>query len=122
MRTLRDLLTTWENWSARDILTRALSCTRTADAREALNHGGLMDTPKVHALDALRDAAELVVLLNGWQWQAVYAARAEDGASWDEIGVATATSAEQARADYLGAIERQERYGLGGVEEYRRVL
>ena len=44
MRPLRDLLTTWENWSARDTLTRALSRVSTDVAREAL-HRELAETP-----------------------------------------------------------------------------
>jgi hypothetical protein len=110
MRTLRDLLTTWESWSARDTLRRA---------REA--GSGELDL-SVTPLDALRDATELIGLLSGWRWQAVYAARIEHGASWAEIGQATRTTATQAEADYREAVERQERYGIGDVTRYRAAL
>jgi hypothetical protein len=83
MRALRELLDTWENWSARETLTRALSRVRTDDARDNLTRA-LAEAPEVDPLDALRDTAELVALLTGWQWQAVYAARA-DGADWGRL-------------------------------------
>lgn len=120
MRSLRDLLTTWENWSARDTLTRALGRVSSDDAREALQRG-LAETPEVDPLDALRDAAELVSLLSGWQWQAVHAARRAH-ASWEDVARATGTTAEEARTSYVAAIERQERYGISSTEDYRAVL
>jgi hypothetical protein len=121
MRTLRELLTTWENWSARDTLQRAIEA---AGADERIDEGdlSLLDTPTTRPMHALRDATELIGLLSGWRWQAVYAARVEQGASWAEIGYATGVTAEQARADYREAVERQERYGFGGTETYRRAL
>lgn len=67
MLMLRDLLTTWENWSARDTLTRAL---HTPPAETA--------TPAVSALDAQRDSAELVELLAGGGGRR-YTARAVTG-------------------------------------------
>jgi hypothetical protein len=121
MRSLRDLLTTWENSSARDTLQRAIERAAAEDQVTELNLS-LIDTPTVAPLDALRDATELITLLSGWQWQAVYAARIEQGASWAEIGRATGVSAEQARADYLAAVERQERIGFGDVARYRAAL
>lgn len=64
MRALRELLDTWENWSARETLTRALSRVRTDDARDNLTRA-LAEAPEVDPLDALRDTAELVALLTG---------------------------------------------------------
>jgi hypothetical protein len=49
-------------------------------------------------------------LLRGWQWQAVYAAR-HNGASWDQIPTALNAIAEQARSDYLAAVQSQKRPG-----------
>jgi hypothetical protein len=49
MRALRDLLGTWENWSARDTLTRALENASTDDAREAVRRGS-SNTPEVEPL------------------------------------------------------------------------
>ncbi len=120
MRTLRDLLTTWENWSARVTLQRAIEAA--GQARDVEFDLSLVKTQKEAPLDALRDAAELITLLSGWRWQAVYAARVEQGASWAEIGQATGVTAEQAQADYCEAVERQERYGLGDVTRYRTAL
>lgn len=77
---LRELLTTWENWSARTSVTRALDHVTTDESRQRLN-AALATAPEVDALDALRDTSELVALLCGWQWQAVHAARVS-GASW----------------------------------------
>ena len=121
MRTLRQLLTTWENWSARDTLTRAIETAHTEQQVTELNLS-LVEGPSTAPLDALRDATELIGLLSGWRWQAVYAARVEQGTSWAEIGHATEVTAEQAEADYLEAVERQERYGSGDVTRYRAAL
>jgi len=74
----------------------------------------------VDPLDVLRDAAELVRLLSGWQWQAVHAARTGE-ASWEQIAAATGVTVEQARADYAVALDRQERIGAE-VAAYREVL
>jgi hypothetical protein len=117
---LRDLLATWENWSARDTLTRALATAGTEYDREVLRRG-LHTCPEVDPLDALRAGSELAALLRGWQWQAVYAARC-DGSSWDHIATALDTTAEQARADYLAAVEQQERHGISDVSAYRTVV
>ena len=121
MRSLRDLLTTWENWSARDTLHRAIE---TASAEEQVTelNLALVETPTATPLNALRDATELITLLSGWRWQAVYAARVEQGAPWAEIGEATGVTAEQAQADYREAVERQERHGFGDVTRYRTAL
>ena len=121
MRTLRDLLASWENWSARDTLRRAIDTAATDQQVEQLDLM-LVDTPTTAPLDALRDATELTTLLTGWRWQAVYAARVEQNASWEEIGQATAVTAEQARTDYLEAVERQEGYGFGDVTRYRAAV
>lgn len=121
MRTLRDLLSTWENWSARETLRQALANSKTA-AHRALLGQQLDRAPQVDALDALRDTTELVNLLSAWRWQAVHAARVDDGATWEQIGQATGVTAEQARADYAVALERIERAGVGDVDRYRRGL
>ncbi|GAA4807975.1 hypothetical protein GCM10023200_52060 [Actinomycetospora chlora] len=63
----------WENWSARDTLTRALARVATDHARVKLRET-IAATPKVDPPDALRDASELVELLTAWRWQTVYAA------------------------------------------------
>ena len=120
MTMLRDLLTTWENWSARDTLTRALATAATEHDHDVLRHG-LHTSPDVDPLDALRASSELVALLRGWQWQAVYAAR-RAGSSWEQIACALNTAAEQARADYLAAVVQQERHGISDVNAYREVL
>ena len=118
MRTLRQLLSTWENWSASDTLRRA--CEHAGERGEL--DLSLTESPTTTPLDALRDATELITLLSGWRWQAVYAARAEQGATWDEIGQATGVATEQAQDDYHAAVERQERYGIGGVTRFWTVL
>ena len=120
MRTLRELLTTWENWSARDQLIRILAATVT-DEQRAILRSALDDMPEVDPLHALRDSTELLALLTGWRWQAVHAARL-NGASWEKIGEATGTAPEQAQADHRAAVARQERYGTADVEQYRRML
>lgn len=120
MRTPRDLLTTWENWSTRNTLTRAMSRASTDDAREAL-HRGLIGTPEVDALDALRDAAELVALLSGWQWQAMHIARAH-GASWGEVGAAVGIGGERARDVFVEALDRQEAIRPGSTRCFRDVV
>jgi hypothetical protein len=117
MSNLRDLLATWESWSARDTVTRALARATTDGQRETLRQA-VNDVPVAKPLDALRDATELVALLSGWQWQAIHAARV-DGASWDEIGHATGTSGEQARTNYVAALDRHERVRPGSTEQYR---
>lgn len=120
-RSLRDLLTTWENWSARDTLHRAIEATGTEEQVTELNLG-LVETSTAAPLDALRDVTELITLLSGWRWQAVFAARVEQGATWTEIGHATGVSAEQAQADYRAAVECQERYGIGDLTRYRTAI
>jgi hypothetical protein len=120
MTMLRDLLATWENWSARDTLTRALHTAATEHDRDVLRRG-LHTCPEVDPLDVLRAGSELVALLRGWQWQAVYAAR-RDGSSWEHIATALDVTAEQARADYLAAVVQQERHGISDVTAYREVL
>lgn len=108
MTVLRDLLATWENWSAHDVMARAVGHT----AEEA---------PVASALDALRDSAELVALLTGWQWQAVHAARRE-GTTWSDIATVLKVSTEQARNGYAEVLDRQERILGRDVTSYRGVL
>lgn len=102
------LLDTWQQWNAHDVMTRALGHSPEQEAA-------------VSALDALRDSHELVELLIGWQWQAVYAAR-YDGATWKQIAAATGSTAEQARADYVAVLDRQKKVLGRDVSAYREVL
>lgn len=113
MPNLRQLLATWENWSAHDTLTRALANVTTKDSRERINRS-LAETPAVSALDALRDGAELIELLTGWQWQAIYAAR-QEGASWAQIGAAIHTSGDGARAALADVLDHQEQVPAGSA-------
>lgn len=48
----------------------------------------------------------------------------EHAASWDEIGAATGTTGEAARAAYAATVERQEQHGSGltDLTPYRAVL
>lgn len=108
MTNLAALLDTWQQWSAHAVMTRALGHAPNAQ-------------PATTALEALRDSHELVALLTGWQWQAVYAAR-RDGASWEQIAVTTDTTAEAAHAEYVAAIDRQEQVLDRDVSGYREVL
>lgn len=110
MRTLRNLLATWENWSAREVNRRALANATTERQREAMRDV-LDQGDDVDPLDVLRDTAELVSLLSGWRWQVMRAARDAD-ASWAQIGAAVGASAEQAETEYAEAVERQARHGL----------
>jgi hypothetical protein len=73
MRTLRELLTTWETWSARDVVRRA---TEHAGQPGELDLA-LAEGPTVMPLDALLDTTELITLLSGWRWQADYAEAVE---------------------------------------------
>jgi hypothetical protein len=120
MTNLRRLLATWENWSARDTLTRALTTATTEDSRRRTTRS-LAEVPTVSALDALHAGTELVELLGGWQWQAMYAARVE-GASWEQIGTALHTTAPEARDRYLRFLDRQELLLGCDVSTYREVL
>ena len=88
--------TTWENWSARDTLTRALANV-THRGQPRADHQALAETPAASALDALRDSAELVELLAGWQWQAMYAARRE-GRAGTGSGPPSTSAGDRARA------------------------
>lgn len=92
----------------------------TDQARDARTHS-LGEMPEVDPLAALRGAAELVALLQWWQWETVYAAR-RAGASWAEIASVTGVDVEQARHAYTSAIERQEQYGISDTSAYREVL
>lgn len=62
------------------------------------------------ALEALRDSHELIELLSGWQWQAMYAAR-RDGASWEQVAATVRTNTEHAPAGYVAALDRLEHLG-----------
>ena len=106
MTNLAALLDTWQQWSAHDVTTRAL--------------GHVAAEPAVSALDALRDSHELVALLTGWQWQAMYAAR-RGGASWDQVAATMCTTTEQARAGYAAVIDRLEHVLGHDVGAYRAV-
>lgn len=120
MRSLRDLLSTWETWSVGRTYRDTLTSARTPEQRQVILDA-LAESPEVAPLDALADVTELVSLLVGWRWQAVFAARVE-GASWEQIGTATGTSGEQARADYLDAVEAQALYRPDAMTTYRDVL
>lgn len=66
MRSLRTLLTTWENWSARDTLHRVIETASTEERVTELNLA-LVESPTTAPLDALRDVTELITLLAGWR-------------------------------------------------------
>lgn len=117
---LRALLTTWENWSARNTLIRALDTVTTEESREKIT-AALDGMPAGDPLAALRDSAELVELLTAWQWQAVHDAR-RGGASWEDIADATGVEVERARADYAAVIERQVQVLGREVGNYRDVI
>jgi hypothetical protein len=91
----------------------------TEDAGEVLRRG-LAETPEVAALDALRDVAELVALLSGWQWEAMHSERLA-GASWDEIGAAVGVRGGDARDRFLEVLENQEVLSLGSAARCRDV-
>ncbi len=120
MTNLRQLLATWENWSAHDTLARALANITTEDSRERITRS-LAETPAVSALDALRASANFIELLTGWQWQAIYAAR-QEGASWAQIGAAMHISDDGARAALMEVLDRQEQVLGPDVSAYREVL
>ncbi|MEJ2871792.1 hypothetical protein WCD74_28820 [Actinomycetospora sp. OC33-EN08] len=108
MTMLRDLLATWETWSAHNVMTRAFG------------HAPA-EPSTATAVDALRDSAELVELLTGWQWQAMHAAR-RDGATWGEIAAVLKVSVEQVRSDYADVLDCQECILGRDVSAYREVL
>lgn len=108
MTDLAALLDTWQQWCAHNVTTRALG------------HGPVEEL-EADALDALCASCELIELLSGWQWQAIYAAR-RAGASWEQIGVAMRSTAEQARASYVAVLARQEQVLGHDVSAYREVL
>lgn len=116
---LRELLTTWENWSARESLTRALDRVTTDESRARL-HEAIAVTPEVDPLDALGTSPSSSHFSPGWQWQTVYAAR-RAGATWQQIADATRRTVVQARADYAASLHRQERVGIE-VAAYREVV
>ncbi|MCD2191802.1 hypothetical protein LQ327_00150 [Actinomycetospora endophytica] len=43
------------------------------------------------------------------------------GSSWDHVATALGITAEQARSDYLAAVEQLERHGLADVTAHRPV-
>lgn len=107
MTNLAALLDTWQQWSAHNVMSRAVG----DEAGEAV----------VRAIDALRDSHELVELLSAWQWQAVYAARGE-GASWAQIAATVGAGEDEVRADYVAVLLRQENLLGRDVSQYRSVL
>ncbi|GAA4855501.1 hypothetical protein GCM10023201_57310 [Actinomycetospora corticicola] len=107
MTNLAALLDTWQQWNAHHVMAHV-------PAHEA-------GEPAVSALEALRDSRELVELLSGWQWQAVHAAR-RDGTSWEQIAATSGTTDEQARAEYVAVLDRQEAVLGRDVRAYREVL
>ncbi|NMO93127.1 hypothetical protein [Actinomycetospora sp. TBRC 11914] len=108
MTNLAALLDTWQTWSAREVMTRA---TGYAPDEELT----------VSTLDALCASTELVDVLTGSRWQAIHAARVE-GASWEQIGIATGTIAEDARTTYAAVLEAQRSVLGRDVSLYRHVL
>ena len=117
---LRELLSTWENWNSRATLVNTLLRGHGDDAR-AITDGDIDKIAEVHPLDALRANSELVRLLSGWQWQAVYDARWR-GHTWPQIADALGVPVDQARAGYGEVIDRQERLLGRDVDLYRAVL
>ncbi|WP_018332134.1 hypothetical protein [Actinomycetospora chiangmaiensis] len=107
MTNLAALLATWQQWNAHQVTTHV--------------SGHEAEGPAVSALDALRDTAELVELLSGWQLQAVHAVRRE-GASWEQIAATTRTTVEQARAEYAAVLGCQEQVLGRNVSGYYEVL
>jgi len=123
--TLTEHLQTWQAWSYRDMVTRAVAQAERAGETERVETltRGLALEPMVDPLAALAANDELVRLLSGWRWHAVRAAR-EAGAAWQQIARTTHTTAEQARAAYLDHIERAEKHtpALTDTAAYRAVL
>jgi hypothetical protein len=119
------LLATWQAWSLNGLYTRAAAKARQrGDEHAAARLDQVFtDSPPVAGLDALAANHELVRLLSGWQWHAVYASR-RDGASWAEIATATGTTAEHARTTFLEHIARAERHAprYTDTAAYRAVL
>lgn len=118
MSSLLELLARWESWLADETARRAL-----ATPSEAACGGGArghLERP-VDPLDALRGSAELIRLLSGWQWQAVYAAR-RDGATWAQVADALGVTVHEARADFVAALERMDSIRSGGSAGYRSVV
>lgn len=97
-----ELLTTWQAWNTRDLLTHALTHARSAgDTNRAKAVFQALNTMAViEPLDALAANYTLVRMLLARQPQALRAAR-HAGASWQQIAAAAGTTAEQACADYL---------------------
>ena len=117
---LRELLSTWENWNTRTTLVNTLHRAHGDAARDVIDRD-IEKTPQVHPLDALRANSEIVRLLSGWQWQAVYDARWR-GHTWPQIAHALGVPVERARAGYSEVIDRQEQLLGRDVELYRAVL
>lgn len=103
MRTLRDLLATWETWSAQNTIRLALMRAKTEEQRDIL--GGMLKVgSEVDPLDALSDMTELVTLLSEWRFQVVENARAQ-GATWSQISIAMDMSPHCARDLFLHTTE-----------------
>ena len=117
---LRELLSTWENWNSRTTLVNTLLRGHGDGVQDKIDRD-IKKFPEVHPLDALRANSELVRLLSGWQWQAVYDARWR-GHTWPQIANALGVTVEQARAGYGEVIDRQERLLGRDVDLYRAVL
>lgn len=120
MRTLRELLATWETWNSRAMWSRIIATTD-SDHHRDVAQSALDETPEFDSLDVLRDVTELVTLLHGGQWLITYDARVA-GASWTEIGQATRQTGEEAQATYVRAIEVQEQHGITLTSAYREVI
>ncbi len=100
-------LRTWEAWSSADSWTRVVAHAHQQD-RDLSGLGDLEElTSGPDPLAALRANREVVEIMTGWRWQAMRAAR-EQGRGWHEIGEALGLDAEEARRNYMAAVERQE--------------
>ncbi len=118
-----DLFQLWNDGASLGIWRKALA---TAQAAGNLQHAqsaqAVLDElieRGATLLRALNANAELVKRLTGQRWFVMRDAR-EQGATWDQIAEALGLKdAEAARAYYLNAIERQERY-VGDLSDARR--
>jgi hypothetical protein len=100
-------LRTWEAWSSADMWQRVVA--EAHQHRRDLSALGDLEelTRGPDPLEALRANREVVEIMTGWRWQAMRAAR-EQGCRWNEIGEALGLDAEEAKATYIAAVERQE--------------
>lgn len=86
MRSLRELLATWEAWTQRVTIDKALAVAKTDHHREVMRRA-LADRPEIDLLEV----------------------------SWEQVGTATGVTRDQARTDYVAAIEHQGRHGLVSI-------